>query len=76
LVIEVEDNGIGIPEARLAKVYEEGIGISNVHERLRVLYGGDFTMDITSHEGQGTRIRIEVPELVTALPTADAGKIT
>jgi hypothetical protein len=43
---------------------------------LRVLYGGDFTMDITSHEGQGTRIRIEVPELVTALPTADAGKIT
>ena len=74
LVIEVEDNGVGIPEARLAKVYEEGIGISNVHERLRVLYGGDFTMDITSHEGQGTRIRIEVPELITALPGADAGK--
>src|SRR5580658_1942376 len=71
LVIEIEDNGVGIPEARLAQVYQEGIGISNVHERLRVLYGGDFSMDITSREGEGTRIRIEVPELVTALPGAD-----
>jgi two-component system, LytTR family, sensor kinase len=66
LVIEVEDNGVGIPEERMAKVYMEGIGISNVHERLRVLYGGDFRMEIASREGAGTRIRIEVPELVSA----------
>ncbi len=70
LVIEVEDNGIGISPGRLPQVYADGIGISNVHERLRVLYGGDFRMDITSREGQGTLIRIEVPELVSALPTA------
>ncbi len=69
LVIEVEDNGVGIPEDRLPEVYREGIGISNVHERLRVLYGGDFRMDITSREGQGTTIRIEVPELISAAPT-------
>jgi len=69
LVIEVEDNGIGIPGVRLPQVYAEGIGISNVHERLRVLYGSDFKMDITSREGKGTLIRIEVPELVPALPT-------
>jgi two-component system LytT family sensor kinase len=71
LVIEVEDNGVGIPEERMPQVYEEGIGISNVHERLRVLYGGDFKMDITSREGEGTRIRIDVPEVVTALPGAN-----
>ena len=70
LAIEIEDNGIGIPEDRLPQVYADGIGISNVHERLRVLYGGDFRMEITSREGQGTLIRIEVPELVTALRTA------
>ncbi len=70
LVIEVEDNGIGIPDDRLPQVYADGIGISNVHERLRVLYGGDFRMEITSREGQGTLIRIEVPELVSALPAA------
>ncbi len=68
LVIEVEDNGIGIPEDRLPQVYVEGIGISNVHERLRVLYGADFQLDIKSQAGKGTLIRIEVPELASALP--------
>jgi two-component system LytT family sensor kinase len=70
LVIEVEDNGVGIPEERMPQVYVDGIGISNVHERLRVLYGGDFRMDISSREGEGTLIRIEVPELVSELPAA------
>ncbi len=67
LVIEVEDNGVGISRDRMAQVYVDGIGISNVHERLRVLYGNDFRMDISSSEGLGTRIRIEVPELVTEM---------
>jgi two-component system LytT family sensor kinase len=67
LVIEVEDNGVGISRDRMARVYVDGIGISNVHERLRVLYGDDFRMDISSSEGLGTRIRIEVPELVTEM---------
>jgi len=66
----VEDNGIGIPEERMSQVYVDGIGISNVHERLRVLYGADFRMEIFSREGEGTRIRIDVPELVSELPTA------
>jgi two-component system LytT family sensor kinase len=70
LVIEVEDNGVGIPEERMPQVYVDGIGISNVHERLRVLYGADFRMDISSREGEGTLIRIEVPELVSELPAA------
>jgi two-component system, LytTR family, sensor kinase len=70
LVIEVEDNGAGIPEDRMSQVYVDGIGISNVHERLRMLYGADFRMDISSREGTGTRIRIEVPELVSEMPSA------
>jgi two-component system LytT family sensor kinase len=70
LVIEVDDNGLGISQQRMAQVYLEGIGISNVHERLRLLYGDDFRMDIHSQEGQGTQIRIEIPELVSAAPAA------
>src|SRR6266849_1002385 len=66
LVIEIEDNGAGIPEDRMAQVFGDGIGISNVHERLRVLYGSDFQMSISSRKGEGTRIRIEVPELIPA----------
>jgi two-component system LytT family sensor kinase len=64
LIIAIEDNGVGIPKERMAQVFEDGIGISNVHERLRVLYGADFRMDISSREGEGTRTRIEIPELV------------
>jgi two-component system LytT family sensor kinase len=64
LIIRIEDNGVGIPKERMAQVFGEGIGITNVHERLRVLYGADFRMDISSREGEGTRIRIEIPELV------------
>ena len=68
LLIEIEDNGVGIPEVRMPQVYVEGIGISNVHERLKILYGGDFRMDISSREGEGTRIQIEIPEVVPTFP--------
>jgi sensor histidine kinase YesM len=64
VVIAIEDNGVGISKERMAQVFEDGIGISNVHERLRVLYGADFRMDISSEEGQGTRILIDIPELI------------
>ncbi|MGC1635280.1 MAG: histidine kinase [Candidatus Acidiferrales bacterium] len=70
LLIEISDNGMGIPTERLADVYGGGIGISNVHERLRLLYGDQFKMDIRSQEGKGTQIHIEIPELATAEPFA------
>jgi len=66
LRIEIDDNGMGMPPERLAEVYGGGIGISNVHERLRLLYGDQFAMDIRSQEGTGTQIRIEIPELAAA----------
>ena len=71
LSIEIEDNGIGIPRERLLEVYGGGIGISNVHERLRLLYGDQFRMDIQSREGEGTQIHIEIPE-AQVVPAASA----
>ncbi len=68
LHIEIQDNGVGIAEEKMPQVYVEGIGLSNVRERLRVLYGDDFRLDIESHAGQGTIIRIDVPELVPVIP--------
>jgi two-component system, LytTR family, sensor kinase len=68
LSIEIEDNGVGISEERLPHVYVEGIGLSNVRERLRVLYGTDFQLYIQSRPSEGTVIRIEIPELVPAMP--------
>ncbi len=68
LAIEIDDNGMGMTPERLLEVYGGGIGISNVHERLRLLYGDQFEMDIRSQEGEGTQIRIEIPELATLEP--------
>ncbi len=69
LHIEIEDNGVGISEEKMPHVYVEGIGLSNVRERLHVLYGADFNLEIHSRPGEGTVIRIDVPALVPAMQT-------
>jgi two-component system LytT family sensor kinase len=67
LMIEVEDNGTGIPEHRHPDVSGSGIGLRNVRERLSLIYGNDFHLDIDSRPGEGTRIRIDIPELVPTI---------
>jgi two-component system LytT family sensor kinase len=66
LQVVVEDDGVGIPEARLATLFEQGIGVSNVNERLKVLFGQDYRMWIDSKPGEGTRTGIEIPEVQVA----------
>ena len=66
LHLAVEDDGVGIPEEKLATLMDHGIGVNNVHERLKVLFGGEYRMWIDSEPGKGARIQIEVPELLTA----------
>ena len=63
----VEDDGVGIPDSKLATLLDSGIGVTNVNERLKVLFGGDYRMWIESQPGLGTRFEIEVPELHTAM---------
>jgi len=62
LQILVEDDGVGIPEDKLARMFELGIGISNVNERLKVLFGDEYKMWIDSRLGEGTSTGIEIPE--------------
>ncbi len=64
LYILVEDDGVGIPESKLTNIFEQqGIGVSNVNERLRVLFGPGYRMAVDSKPGQGTQTLIEIPEL-------------
>lgn len=63
LHLVIEDDGVGIPEDRLTSIFELGIGVSNVNERLKVLYGDAYRMWIDSKPGEGTRTGIEVPSL-------------
>ena len=65
-IIEVEDDGLGMTEDRLGTALTDGIGLSNVNERLSVIYGAAYSVRITSAPNLGTIIRLEIPDLVSA----------
>jgi two-component system LytT family sensor kinase len=75
-VIEVEDNGLGMSRERLDQVYGgadengSGIGLRNVSERLRVIYGDHAGLLLTSEPGRGTVARIQVPDLAADGPSS------
>src|SRR5689334_17575444 len=50
-IIEVHDDGLGISEDRLQHVLDGGIGLSNVNERLRTIYGANYRLKLTSTPG-------------------------
>jgi two-component system LytT family sensor kinase len=67
VMIEVEDDGVGMASAQLLErptgLGEGGIGIANVAERLKVLYGDTARMHIDSRNGRGTLVRLRLPIL-------------
>jgi two-component system LytT family sensor kinase len=82
LVVEVEDDGVGMGAAQLL-VHPDGfggggIGMANVAERLKVLYGDRAKMIIENRESGGTLIRLRLPilhnpeELITTSTIAPA----
>jgi len=63
MLIEVHDDGLGMSEERLEQAFGEGIGLSNVNERLRTIYGEACQLRLKSTPGQGTSASIEIPEI-------------
>jgi two-component system LytT family sensor kinase len=66
LVIEVEDDGVGMGSTQTGaqdSVSGTGIGMANVAERLKVLYGDAAKIMIEGREGGGTLVRIRLPIL-------------
>jgi two-component system LytT family sensor kinase len=62
-IIEVEDDGLGMTEERLEHALGGGIGLSNVNERLRTIYGANYRLKLKSVPGKGTCASVEIPEL-------------
>ena len=63
-IIDVIDNGVGVGAAHVDRVKAGGIGLRNVNERLRVIYGANYELQLDSVPGQGTCARVVIPELV------------
>lgn len=70
LRIQVEDNGQGIPNALLEELTEnlkrnvnrsDHIGLYNVNKRIKLMYGGNYGIQIKSTAGSGTTVEISMP---------------
>ncbi len=61
LAVTVADTGLGFGKAATAGT---GIGLSNIRERLALLYGGKASLAITETAGGGTTVTITVPYAV------------
>lgn len=69
VTIEVVDNGVGMAVRQLDPRSGTGIGLRNVDERLRVIYGANYQLKLESVPGQGTCARVEIPELIVTAPS-------
>ena len=63
LAVTVADTGVGFGRAATAGT---GIGLSNVRERLQLLYGNKASLTVAENPGGGTRATITVPYAVRA----------
>ena len=66
LFYSIEDDGVGIPEQRLKELLvvssgKSGIGLKNVHERIRLSCGEPYGLRIESEEDVGTKVYIWLP---------------
>ncbi len=72
ILLEITDNGIGIPPDKLAKIrlqlydneehYDtKGISLVNIHKRLQLYYGTEFQLHIESQEGVYTCVSFSIP---------------
>jgi two-component system sensor histidine kinase YesM len=73
IALEVRDNGVGIPEAKLRGLLLEEeaeggadgaggrVGLHNIHHRVRLLYGPDYGVALFSPPGGGAIARVRLP---------------
>ena len=62
LILDVEDDGLGISDERLQSAMSSGIGLSNVNERLRVIYGATARVVLRGAPGKGATAHLEYPD--------------
>lgn len=70
LKVEIEDNGIGMSSETLRDLLDKknasrehftGIGVNNVDDRMKLIYGENYGILVESQEGRGTKITVCFP---------------
>jgi two-component system sensor histidine kinase YesM len=68
LLLKVSDNGAGMDEERVrelqAGIYEDkhtGLGLVNVHKRIRLYCGDTYGLSFESTSGKGTVVTVRLP---------------
>ena len=72
LTLSVTDNGIGIPPDEVGflltdtkRVHKKGsgVGLVNVHNRIQILFGKEYGLEIESELDEGTTVSIRIPAI-------------
>lgn len=70
IYLEVEDNGLGMPEEEAAELLNgeerphkrgSGVGLINVHSRLRLRFGEEYGLIVHSCPDEGMLVQIHIP---------------
>lgn len=65
VILSVEDNGLGMEQEKaesLITYQAKGYGLKNVNDRICLLYGDDYRIQIFSKIGMGTRVKMRIPK--------------
>lgn len=69
IVFSVQDNGVGMSEEQIKAIMQHGptdrtgIGIKNVNDRLKIYFGRNYGLHITSEPDVGTCVEIRMPKI-------------
>jgi len=76
LIFEITDNGGGIDERTLERIMDEktsvnkgflSMGVYNVEQRIKLNYGDEYGLTITSRKNESTRVTLRLPVLPVSL---------
>ena len=63
--IKVTDNGPGIDKKLLGDILiqqSKGYGLKNVNERIKLVFGKEYGIEVSSEIGQGTTMKMTIPK--------------
>nr|WP_330361503.1 ATP-binding protein [Enterocloster bolteae] len=73
LFMSVSDNGLGMTREQVKRLFGDtdhmpsgrgsGIGVKNVHQRIRLYFGNDYGLEIQSEPDEGTTVTAHLPAI-------------